>query len=379
MAIFETFTLLFKADSAQIKKEIDDVKKKTEELTNTSKDSEEQTTKTDNEFDKLSKTLAKVAATYFSAASIIGGFRSTLSDTSGLAQFSLETGINIQQLDAWGKAVRNFGGDAATFRNSVLSFAKDFNTQPQVALDYFLKLSEQFEKIGSTKAQIYGQQFLGLDTSTIAFLVQGPKAIRAALAEQVKLGVVTEEDAKTTREFNTAVGKLSDAVDQLYRAFQSEILPGLTGFIDILTEVVSAFTFTDIDAYETPDWLDILSGRVPFYQKKVKPTEVTENVEPVNTSTGYNGDQVPLPPISGFSDSYQMPASYKNVPWVPPVIPQVTNSQARSLYVGSVNVNTTAQNTKEIANAVVGEIDRRSEFLNQIQQSNAYFDNAVVV
>ena len=103
MAIFETFTLLFKADSAQIKKEIDDVKKKTEELTNTSKDSEEQTTKTDNEFDKLSKTLAKVAATYFSAASIIGGFRSTLSDTSGLAQFSLETGINIQQLDAWGK------------------------------------------------------------------------------------------------------------------------------------------------------------------------------------------------------------------------------------------------------------------------------------
>ena len=74
-----------------------------------------------------------------------------------------------------------------------------------------------------------------------------------------------------------------------------------------------------------------------------------------------------------------MPASYKNVPWVPPVIPQVTNSQARSLYVGSVNVNTTAQNTKEIANAVVGEIDRRSEFLNQIQQSNAYFDNAVVV
>ena len=51
MSIFETFYLLFKADSSQLKKEVDDVKKKTGELTKTSKDSEDQAKKTDNGWD----------------------------------------------------------------------------------------------------------------------------------------------------------------------------------------------------------------------------------------------------------------------------------------------------------------------------------------
>ena len=60
MADFETFNLVFKADSSQLKREVDDVKKKTNELTETSKDSEEQTKKSNNEFVELStKILGK--------------------------------------------------------------------------------------------------------------------------------------------------------------------------------------------------------------------------------------------------------------------------------------------------------------------------------
>jgi len=60
MAIFETFTLLFKADSAQLKKEVDDVNKKTKEILKLLK-TLKNNKKTDNEFVNLGKSLSAIA------------------------------------------------------------------------------------------------------------------------------------------------------------------------------------------------------------------------------------------------------------------------------------------------------------------------------
>ena len=57
MSDYETFNLVFKADSTQLKREVDDVKKKTGELTESSAKSEEQTKKTDTAFDKYRNEL----------------------------------------------------------------------------------------------------------------------------------------------------------------------------------------------------------------------------------------------------------------------------------------------------------------------------------
>jgi hypothetical protein len=61
--------------------------------------------------------------------------------------------------------------------------------------------------------------------------------------------------------------------------------------------------------------------------------------------------------------------------YIPPAMPTVSNSQAKSLYVGDININTTSQDAQSISNEVIRKLDQESQFM----QSNSYFDNAVVV
>jgi hypothetical protein len=383
MAIFETLTLLFKVDSSQLKKEIDDVKKKTGETAESFKDVDEQTKKTDNQFLALSKTLATVAATYFTAASVIGGFKSSIANTTDLGRFSRELDIDVETLSVWSNAIKNAGGDAAAFQNSLKSLATTFNSSGEVALAYFPELANIFQKLGPTQAQIYGQQTLGLDPDTITFLLQGRKAVEEALSRAKELGPTTEEDVKTAESFNKSVGELNDAFGKLSRTILTEILPPLTDFINVITDVVSAFTTEKPTHSETPSFLQILFPEAfPFKPKTPGATGITkEEYEAYGESTTFNEEQKPLPPISGSSHNraYELPANYSEIYKVPTVIPQVSNSQARSLYIGDININSSSENAKEIANEVVGQIDKRSELLNQLQQSNSYFDNAVVI
>jgi hypothetical protein len=377
MAIFETLSILFKADTTQLKKEVDDVKKKTAETTTVFKDSEEQTKKSNNEFVELSKTLASVAATYFGAASVIGAFKSSISATTDLSQLSKQLNVDIETLDAWGRAIENSGGSAQSFQSSLMALADTFNTSGAVALEYFPKLAEQFQYLTATEAQIYGKR-IGLNPGEITFLRQGPEAVNAAVEEQKAIGVTTQKDAELAEKYRAETGKLSDAFDNLKRAILEDALPEITKLVEVLTTFVQFLTLnkenTGAVPYKTPTWREIFQGKVPFRiegeQNASSPVEVVPN--------NYTGEQTPLPPIPGFTDAYQQPAAY-NVPYVPPVIPQVTNSQARSLYVGSVNVNSTAQNAKDIANEVITAFDKKSGFLNQFEQSNANFDNGVYI
>lgn len=126
--------------------------------------------------------------------------KSSITHTNELAQLSQETGVDIETLDTWGKAVRNFGVDPWVFYNSVKSFARNGNTTPEVVFQLLPGLADEFQKGGREIAQMYGQQTLGLDAGTIDFLLQGRKAVEKALADQKELGVLTEEDARYARE-----------------------------------------------------------------------------------------------------------------------------------------------------------------------------------
>lgn len=364
MAIFETLSILFKADSTQLKKEIDDVKKKTRETTDTFKNTEEQTKKTDNQFAALSKTLATLAAAYFSVGSIVGGFRASLSHTTELGHLSREINVNIETLDAWGKAVKNFGSDANAFQNSIASISEKFNTTPEVIYEYLPTLADEFKKLASVNpynAQIYGRG-LGIDPGTIAFLSQGGKAVREALKAQIELGVTDEKDAKIAQDFNVSLGKLSDAFNKLNNSVATDLLPKLTSFAETLTKIISAFTFWR-EGQRVPE------GEIPWHRREIiKPLDWSKIFNNKNTSEEQK-ELFNTPAYQGFNQFNQIPTS----------IPQVSNSQARSLYVGDININGTEKDAREISNLVVSQIDQKSQFLNQLQQSNSYFDNGVVI
>lgn len=379
MAIFETFTLLFKADSSQLKKEVDDVKKKTDETTKTFKDAEDQTKKTDNQFISLAKSLAAVATAYLSVGAVIGAFRSSVGNTTELAQLSRELNVNIETLDAWGGAIKNFGGDAKSFQSSLVALAKTFNASPETTLAYLPRLAETLKGLGKVQGRIYGES-LGIDPATVSFLLQGRKAVETAIARQRELGTVNERDAQIAREFNKAIGETSDAFNDLLRALSVEILPKLTDFAKALTGIIEAFTFwkespETAPAWEGPSWNQI------FGPRPLKPTE-TESSKSEKKETTVTPKLLNPGPDKRTSTGgiYEIPTAFEQSYQIPTVIPQVTNSQARSLSVGDININTTAQDAKSIGTEVVSQLDQReTTMMDQFQQSNAYFDNGVVI
>jgi hypothetical protein len=350
MSIFETFYISFKADSAQLKKEIDEVKKKTNEYTESSKKSEDQTRKTDNEFSNFAKSLAKVAAAYFSVGAVVGGFKNTLTATTDISNLSRELGINIEVLDRWSRAVKNLGGDAASFQNSIRSFAESWNTTPERALAFIPQFQQFLKRLNPTQAQIFGKS-QGFASADIAFLRETTATeLQAELERQKRIGVTTEEDAKAVREFNKATGQLEDAFDKLYRTVAMDLLPPLTSLAQYLTDIVEFAALFNEDP-----------------NKKVPWTLFKELLLPKNS---INKFKEALPNISEPNKG-EFQTSY----YVPPSIPPVSNSQSLGVHTGDINIVTQAKDPKGISDALLAGLDQKV----QLWQSNSFFDNNVVV
>ncbi|MFI4957386.1 MAG: hypothetical protein ACHQAX_09300 [Gammaproteobacteria bacterium] len=127
------------------------------------------------------------------------GSKSSEAHIVELVQLSQETGVSIETLDMWGKAIENFGESAVAFQHSVQSFAKKKNATPDVIFQYLPILADEFQKVGKKIALDFGKESLGLDVGTIDFLLQGRKAVEKALADQKDRGVITETDPRVIK------------------------------------------------------------------------------------------------------------------------------------------------------------------------------------
>ena len=343
MAVFETFTLLFKADSTQLKKEVDDVKKKTGETGETFKVVEEQTKKTDTAFLGLAKSLAGVAAAYFSVGAVIGGFSTAISSVSELALASKELGLSTEVLDAWGKALKNFGVAPEEFANTVRTLKKLFDTSPERVVQLLPEIGDAIKRLGPIEGPRWAQEELGIPAGITAFIGQGSDVFLKDLARQKELGLVSAEDVKVAQAFNKSTGELANAFNALYRAIAQERLPELIEFIKTLTTLVETLNKFNIDKKENLPWW--LGG-----EEKVE-EDLKNSLTPKD-----------LP----------APESY-TVEQIPTSIAPMTNSQSRSFHVNTINVNSNASNPKDVADEMILSLSE------QLKQSNAHFDSPVVV
>ena len=359
MADFETFNLLFKADASQLKKEVDDVKKKTGELTESSKKSEEQTKKTDNEFQNFAKTLAKTAAAYFSVSSVIAGFQNTLAKTVSVGKAANILGVGVEDLDALGRAFKNFGGDAAEIQNSIATLSKEFNTTGQNIYDYVLELAEGLSKMDKATAYRFGQDTLKLSPQVISYLYQNPN-LSSDIAEQKRLGVTTQEDVDLANKFNESLGKMGDSFDRLFRAISADKLETLIKFVDGFTKIVEHLNSFTRDkgrpkAHDYIRWENLLNGG--FYSKPPQSPELIRQLE----------EERNRPAVAP-------PDPYEHLRHIPTLIPPVSNSQANNFSKGSININTTAQDGGKIYDEMLAKVNQNSQYM----QSNAYYDDMVV-
>lgn len=209
MSILETFYILFKADTANLKKGVGEVDKLAQQASAS--------------FFNLSHSIALAAGAIVSAASLFN----TITSVHELGNVARELNVNVESLDAWGQAVQRTGGSAQQFQSTLRSLATHLNTTPDVALRALPKLAESFSKMNQATANFYGKS-LGLDQSTIYLLQQGRREVEATIQQQKELGLVTQKDVEVTRKFDNALYDLG----RVFQSFQRDlVLPALPALI----------------------------------------------------------------------------------------------------------------------------------------------------
>lgn len=210
MAVLETLYVLFKGDASGVKKSA-------------------------GEASAAVKSFLGLFAGVASAAAIFSSFKSAINDVSTLGNLSRELNVNIEDLDAWGRAIERNGGTAEGFYSSLQSFAEHVGASPAVALQGLLPLADKLSKLTPFMAQKWGKS-LGLDQSTIYLLQQGRREVESAIKRQKELGVTTQHDAEVTQKFNAVLSDASNAYKSFYRELSIPLLPGFTKTFEYLID-----------------------------------------------------------------------------------------------------------------------------------------------
>ena len=241
MSILETFYILFKSDTSDLKKGSEEATKSTKDLNNQLNSIDKSAEKIGKKFLGLASTFAGLIASFASIHGIISGISNTVSYDINLAKQSRIIGVNPEDLDVWSNAVAQAGGTSEGFQNSLKSLSEHFHTTASVAMQALPQLADVFSHISRYAAFNYGKA-IGLDEPTILLLQQGRREVESLLKQQRELGIVTKQDAEISFKYDQEIGRLSHSFRTLYNAIVIPLLPALTSFFQVLEKGLGFLT-----------------------------------------------------------------------------------------------------------------------------------------
>lgn len=271
-SILETFIILFKGDSTDLKKGSDEAKKTVDTLDNSLKNTNALTTTVGNSFKGMIRQATGALAAVVGIAGFIGSVKSAITIADNLGKLSKALDVNIEELGAWGDAVQKSGGTAEGFYGTVTSMTAalsdfaakgtsrvapffeqlgirmtDARGKARAFLDLLPEIATSFERLGKAESLGIGQK-LGLDQGTILLLQKGRTEVELFVKQQKELGVVTKKNAETA-------GKFKDQWDNFTHAFRSVALTANSSILPFFTALLRIFEKLAIYLRENPHLL----------------------------------------------------------------------------------------------------------------------------
>lgn len=233
MSILETFYVLFKADTSDVKKGSEEVQKSTKQLEDTLTNTSAATEKIGGEFADMARSFTGLVAGAISFGTIIAGIKSANDYAFNLGNTSRLLGVQVEDLDAWGNAVQRSGGTAEGFQASLKALGQQLGGSPAIAMKILPQLADSFQRLGRYGALRYGRM-LGLDDNTILFLEQGRRAVEDMIKQQKELGVVTTKETEIAKAYNQSLLSVKTSFRMIFLELASAVIPYVTRFLDIL-------------------------------------------------------------------------------------------------------------------------------------------------
>ncbi len=252
MALLDVLSIVFDADATKLKKGAGEAEKVIE-------DTKEAVIDTDKAAEKLGASFLETIgsakgsiAGLLSLGAITASVVSQAAATDQLGKFSQRLGVNIEDLGAWGEAVKRSGGSMEEFQGTVETLndniteiaktgggaaAEAFarlgisavNSEGKMkgVFDLLPELADRFEGLSKSESIELGQR-LGLDKSTMLLLQQGRGEVDKLVERQRSLGLATAEDAAIAATFNDAMDDMRQVFGSLTRNVGAYLLPAFT-------------------------------------------------------------------------------------------------------------------------------------------------------
>ena len=249
MNVLETFYILFKANT-------DDVKRGKKEVAESLSDIEKGTKNTDKATKELGQSLAGIGSIIKNVASSFGeaeiarffidGIAKAERFNDALYKQSKVTGVSVNNLAVLGGAVASLGYSGDEARASI---TKLYNEYAAFGMSDRLKdlpatlkaINKNWHDLNLTSAQMQTQGLrMGFDQGMIELLKQTPEEFQKIIDKQKELNGETEKSGKAAREFGKSWDNLSATVTTAFSQAGEIVLPILTSFMDIITYLITA-------------------------------------------------------------------------------------------------------------------------------------------
>lgn len=263
MALLDTFFTVFDSDTTQLDAGMKQSRKGVEDLIDKLKGADKQAGSTGEAFSGFAARALGALTAAVSVAGVINGTVAKAQEITQIAQTADALGVAVEDLDAFGRAAAQAGGDAQGARDSITDMAesigealadaesgkakgfaalgvdlRNIDGSAKDAITGILELSDAVQGLSRGEA-VFRIKELGItDNRTVEMVLKGRKELERLLAVQKQQGVVTKQTAEEARRFTEALNRLRGEVDSAGTGFMSSIIPALTVVVEWLTRVV---------------------------------------------------------------------------------------------------------------------------------------------
>lgn len=186
MSVFETFILLFKADTSNIKKGSEDATKEAKKLNEQLSLLDQVSDAVGIKFLGIGKSIGAIAAGYASVKGIFEGFKGAINYDIELGKQSRFLGVAPEELDAYDRAIKKAGGSTFDFENLLRRLSTAWKLNSSDVIKLLPQLADILQKVNRFSAyNLIGPQY-GLNEAEITFLRQGGKKIVQDVVNQKK-------------------------------------------------------------------------------------------------------------------------------------------------------------------------------------------------
>lgn len=177
--------------------------------------------------------VGMLAATFGLVAGGVETFQNYIEKSDALGNLSTQLGIDVKELDAFGKAAEAAGGSA----ESMFASMQAYYEQTGRPAEEVFQLASKVEGMSRGAAQRF-LQAQGVATDAIPIFLQGQKALDD-LMNKYRKTAFTAQDAKNARAFKVAWMDFRTSAQAVGNTLVRIVLPPLTKLIDFFSELVN--------------------------------------------------------------------------------------------------------------------------------------------